>query len=212
MSRRSHISHSCRQNFSTLGRSDHNTDQGDALACATMAFPHHRDSRTSQATLPSGVAFHDERVSTCQLWRPANVPPCLCLRCVPAVLGPHRPGTNLTRLSSPYPLGRLQLALMEWLPMLLALVPPLYTSAGYTFARGTHQPPPFGSARGCTRAGSERLSEPGGLKSGLKKPIQSRSIGGRSRSSSGCNRCLASVLINSHASGRNRRSSGLIHS
>ena len=159
MSRRSHISHSCRQNFSTLGRSDHNTDQGDALACATMAFPHHRDSRTSQATLPSGVAFHDERVSTCQLWRPANVPPCLCLRCVPAVLGPHRPGTNLTRLSSPYPLGRLQLALMEWLPMLLALVPPLYTSAGYTFARGTHQPPPFGSARGCTDL-EELLTDP----------------------------------------------------
>ena len=34
--------------------------------------------------------------------------------------------------------------------MLLALVSPLYTSAAYTFARGTHQPPPFGSARGCT--------------------------------------------------------------
>ena len=43
----------------------------------------------------------------------------------------------------------MQLALMEWLPMLLALVSPHYTSA-YTFARGTHQPSPIGSARGCT--------------------------------------------------------------
>mgnify|MGYP005642410977 FL=1 len=33
--------------------------------------------------------------------------------------------------------------------MLLALVSPHYTSA-YTFARGTHQPSPIGSARGCT--------------------------------------------------------------
>ena len=43
--------------------------------------------------------------------------------------------------------------------MLLALVSPLYTSAGYTFARGTHQPPPFGSARGCTDL-EELLTDP----------------------------------------------------
>ena len=43
--------------------------------------------------------------------------------------------------------------------MLLALVSPLYTSAGYTFARGTHQPPPFGSARGCTDP-EELLTDP----------------------------------------------------
>lgn len=71
----------------------------------------------------------------------------------------HRPGTNVTRLSSPFPLGRLQLALMEWLPMLLALISPLYTSAAYTFARGTHQPPPFGSSRGCTDL-EELLTDP----------------------------------------------------
>ena len=43
--------------------------------------------------------------------------------------------------------------------MLLALVSPLYTSAAYTFARGTHQPPPFGSARGCTDL-EELLTDP----------------------------------------------------
>ena len=48
---------------------------------------------------------------------------------------------------------------MEWLPVLLALVSPLYTSAAYTFARGTHQPPPFGSARGCTDL-EELLTDP----------------------------------------------------
>jgi len=47
---------------------------------------------------------------------------------------------------------------MDWLPMLLVLVSPYYTSA-YTFARGTHQPPPIGSARDCTDL-EELLKDP----------------------------------------------------
>ena len=42
--------------------------------------------------------------------------------------------------------------------MLLVLVSPYYTSA-YTFARGTHQPPPIGSARDCTDL-EELLKDP----------------------------------------------------
>ena len=77
--------------------------------------------------------------------------PCLSLpalalcACAPTQPG-HNPHSSLLTLTS-WPNG--QLALMEWLPMLLALVSPHYTSA-YTFARGTHQPSPIGSARGCT--------------------------------------------------------------
>ena len=52
----------------------------------------------------------------------------------------------------------MQFALMERLPMLLALVSPHYTSA-YTFAQGTHQPPSIGSARGCTDL-DELLNDP----------------------------------------------------
>lgn len=60
---------------------------------------------------------------------------------------------------------------------------------------------------------SEHLCKPGGLKSGLKKPMNLKQMyrRGPSRSSSGGNRSLGSIHINSLASGRNRRSSGLIH-